>query len=101
MVNSRSPCLTVCPSLKLTASRYPETWARTSTEFTAAKRPTYSSKSKTVRLVGVATVTEGGGGAAACWFWPQLATKVANSSKALTRINEIDGIDRAAFMKTW
>jgi hypothetical protein len=53
-----------------------------------------------VRFVGVATVTAGGGGAPPWGFWPQLATKVAHSNAALTRIKEIDGIDRVAFMKT-
>src|SRR5437764_11317415 len=42
----------------------------------ATKRPTYSSWSTTVRLIGLATVTVGGGGVvcAGCWRCPQPAS---------------------------
>src|ERR1035438_5494449 len=71
----------------------------------AVKRPTYSSKSVTVRLIGLATVTAGGDGAPACfWLSPQLVIKTANAHSKTTRlpprINENDGIARAKFMNT-
>src|SRR3979490_1198746 len=53
------------------AARYPDTRAPISTDSTAAKRPTYSSWSAIILLTGLATVTFGGGGAAACGCdWP-------------------------------
>src|SRR6185295_2861011 len=71
----------------------------------AVKRPTYSSKSKTVRLTGFATVTVGGGGAPPCCCRsPQLATTVAiasaNASFAPRRIKKNDETNRPELMNS-
>src|SRR5438105_15898659 len=55
----------------------PVTRARTCTCSTASKRPVNSSQSVTTRLLGCATVTGGGGGAAVSVFWPQPASSSA------------------------
>src|SRR3974390_747057 len=61
----------------------------------AVKRPTYSSKSETMRLTGFVTVTAGGGGAPpCCWLCPQLATKMANApATARSRPRRVNAID--------
>src|SRR6266853_426878 len=57
-------------------SRYPGTRARTSTDSTATKRPTYSSWSAICLVTGFAIVTCGGGGAdfGCDWLCPQAAS---------------------------
>src|SRR3974390_2002789 len=61
----------------------------------AVKRPTYSSKSETMRLTGFVTVTAGGGGAPpCCWLCPQLATKMANApATARSKPRRVNAID--------
>jgi hypothetical protein len=71
----------------------------------AVKRPTYSSKSKTVRLIGFATATVGGGGAPPCCCRsPQLAMKHASASAkgtfAARRIKKNDETSRREFMNS-
>src|SRR3954464_7784641 len=62
MVNSGSPALTHCPSLKCSVSMKPETRARTETIATASKRPEYSSHWVTCRASGSETETGVAGG---------------------------------------
>src|SRR5262245_22868311 len=94
MTNSRSPCLTNWPSLKLTVSMNPETRARTSTCSTATNRPVYSSHSVIVFCSGCATVTGGGGGAEAApgRLSPQLASAWAVSTNAPQVITRVMGL---------
>ena len=75
--------MTIWPSVKWMPSRYPETRARTSTVSSATNRPTYSSWSTTLRFIGAATVTFGGGGAPRCCgasLQAASATGIANNS---------------------
>ena len=67
MVRKGDLLFTICPSVKRISARYPDTRERISTESTATKRPTYSSRSTIVRCTGVATVTAGGGAPPCCW----------------------------------
>src|SRR6202451_4719731 len=66
---------------------------RSSTDSPAAKRPTYSSWSTTVRCTGLATVTAGGAAAlCGCWPWPQpasasVATKAARRAAVVIAMN--------------
>ena len=84
MTNSRSPCLTIWPSLKWMESMKPDTRARTSTVSTAAKRPVYSSHSVIVFCSGCETVTGGGGGAApATGLLSQPASMPANNAATM------------------
>src|ERR1043166_6173452 len=62
MTKSRSPCLTVAPSVNAARCTYPETRGRTSTELTASKWPVNSSQSATSRPTAGATVTSGARG---------------------------------------
>src|SRR5262249_13575764 len=59
----------MAPSWNSTLLTKPPTRARTCTSSIASKRPVNSSQSVTVRLVGCATVTAWGGGAACCCGW--------------------------------
>src|SRR5215510_1603784 len=95
MMNRRSPCLTIWPSLKCTESMNPETRARTSTLSTAAKRPVNSSHSVMTFCTGCATVTAGGGGAelAAGLRSQPTRERVANSSR-LKRMPRVIGLAR-------
>src|SRR3974390_281831 len=61
MLNSRSPVLTCCPSLKLRSLMKPETRATTSTLSIATTRPMKSPVAVTSRLATGVTVTAGGG----------------------------------------
>src|SRR5215208_4154719 len=83
MTNSRSPCLTIWPSLKWMESMKPETRARTSTVSTAVKRPVNSSHSLMTFCSGRATATEGGGGTELAAGLPSQPTSAcaANNSR--------------------
>src|ERR1700726_3341869 len=75
------------------ASRYPDTRARTSTDSTATKRPTYSSWSAIILLTGLAIVTWGGGGAEACgcdWLCPQAASAATSGSRIVRRCTDLN-----------
>src|SRR5712672_4788144 len=84
-------------------SRYPGTRARTSTDSTATKRPTYSSWSATILLTGLAIVTCGGGGGEACgcdWLCPQAAS--AGRSRIVSRRAVLSvGISVVMKLITW
>src|SRR5215470_9148939 len=96
MMNRRSPCLTIWPSLKCTESMKPETRARTSTLSTAVKRPVNSSHSVMTFCTGCATVTDGGGGAApAAGLRSQPARERAAKSSRLNRMPRVIGLARA------
>src|SRR5260370_19780452 len=59
----------------------------------ATKRPTYSSWSAIILLVGLAIVTCGGGGAAACgcdWLCPQAASAGTSRSRSVSRRIDFD-----------
>src|SRR6516165_9807618 len=61
MLNSRSPVLTCCPSVKLRSLMKPESRATTSTLSIATTRPMKSPVAVTSRLMTGVTVTAGGG----------------------------------------
>src|SRR5438552_1457354 len=71
----------MAPSRNSTLLTKPVTRARTCTCSTASKRPVNSSQSVTTRLLGCATVTGGGGGAAVSVFWPQPASSRATRAR--------------------
>ena len=75
MVNSRSPTLTIWPSLKWILSMKPETRARTSTEASASKRPENSSHWVTRLATGGEMVTGMAGGPP----WAKAADEVKES----------------------
>src|ERR1700730_11111181 len=86
IMNRRSPCFTIWPSLKWMESTKPETLARTSTVSTAVKRPVYSSHSVMTFCNGRATVTGGAGGAAeAAGLLSQPANHNAMTNRELSR----------------
>ncbi len=92
MTNRRSPCLTIWPSLKWMESMKPETRARTSTVFTATKRPVYSSHSVIASASARETVTAGGCGpalAAGLLSQPARARLQTERRQAAMRVSSI------------
>src|SRR5215212_4870121 len=73
-------------------SRKPDTRARTSTVFIAAKRPVYSSHSVIFFCTGTATVTAGGAGAELAAGLPSQPSikKPAHRISAMSTVRDID-----------
>ena len=92
IVNSWSPALTMAPSTKFTLSMKPDTRGRTSTDFTATKRPEYSSQVVMCSDKGCAIVTTSAGGSSAIAALQNVAVKsnaTTGTNQRLKRLNKL------------